>query len=148
MPYKRKQRYPGTCRVCSAPFEGLHPQRLSCSTVCAKRYEAERTGRIGFADGLPTGTVGALSEMLSSIDLMRRGYSVFRALSPSCFCDLVACKNGEILRVECRTGYKSKSGKLNFPRTIHESADVFSVYVHVEQKIYYLKPDGKTEYDI
>ena len=55
-----------------------------------------------------------MHELLVSADLMRRGYEVFRALSPACSCDLVILKEGRLLRVEVRTAQKSISGKLSW----------------------------------
>jgi hypothetical protein len=67
---------------------------------------------------LPTGTTGALSEMAAAMDLMMRGYEVFRALSPTCSCDLIAAKPGaSALRIEVRTGQISHiTGRTSFPR--------------------------------
>jgi hypothetical protein len=42
--------------------------------------------------------------MLASYELMCRGYQVFRAISPSSTCDLLAMKDGKILRVEVTKG--------------------------------------------
>jgi hypothetical protein len=52
--------------------------------------------------------VGASSELLVCSDLLRAGYEVFRSVSLNCSCDLVAMKDGEIIRVECKTGYKKQ----------------------------------------
>lgn len=49
--------------------------------------------------------------MRVAVDLLSRGYNVFRALSPSCPCDLAVLKNGKLVRVEVRTTWESaKSG--------------------------------------
>lgn len=53
---------------------------------------------------LPTGTVGAISELLAAVDLMKKGWSVFRSLCPSSEYDLIAEKNDEIFLLEVRTG--------------------------------------------
>lgn len=39
------------------------------------------------------------------MDLMSKGYHVFRALSPSCPCDLLILKDGELLKIEVKTAY-------------------------------------------
>ena len=36
-------------------------------------------------------------------DLLRRGWEVFRAVSPACSCDLIIHRAGVLLRVEVRT---------------------------------------------
>ena len=58
---------------------------------------------------LAVGTVGAIHELAVSADLLRRGYAVFRALSPSCSCDLVIMKNGVLQRVEVTSGRHTKT---------------------------------------
>ncbi len=50
-----------------------------------------------------TGTLGAIHELLAAADLMRRGYHVFRALSPHCPSDLLIYRAGTALRVQVRT---------------------------------------------
>jgi hypothetical protein len=56
--------------------------------------------------------------MVVAVDLMRRGYEVFRALSPACSCDLIALGTGLIpLRIEVRTGRRSSvTGTVSYPR--------------------------------
>ncbi len=56
------------------------------------------------AAAMTRGTNGAASELIASVDLLKRGYAVFRAVSPHCPCDLVAMRDGVCLRVEVRTG--------------------------------------------
>lgn len=40
-------------------------------------------------------------------DLLAKGYEVFRAVSPSCSCDLAILRDGKLTRVEVRTGYRN-----------------------------------------
>jgi hypothetical protein len=58
--------------------------------------------------------IGALSEMAACSDLLRRGYQVFRALSPSAPCDLVVLAENRCYRVEVKTAHRSGSGRLGF----------------------------------
>lgn len=81
------------CAICKKDFEHESPHALTCSRECRAKRRAQLTGRISFLNGVPKGTVGAISEMMVASDLMGKGFSVFRALSPSCFCDLIAVKN-------------------------------------------------------
>jgi hypothetical protein len=60
----------------------------------------------------PTATVGAVNELRVSADLLLKGYNVFRALSPSCPCDLLILKNGSTLRVEVTTANYAASGRI------------------------------------
>lgn len=56
------------------------------------------------ADPRRRGDTGAVAEMLVCVDLLRRGYAIFRAVSPQCPCDLIAMAGGRCWRVEVRTG--------------------------------------------
>lgn len=47
---------------------------------------------------------GAANELRAAAHLMENGYEVFRALSPSNHCDLIATRDGKAHRVEVRTG--------------------------------------------
>lgn len=53
-------------------------------------------------ESLSPGQIGALGELMVSCDLIKKGYEVFRALSQSCSCDLVALKNEKCVRIEVR----------------------------------------------
>ena len=53
---------------------------------------------------------GAEREAVASADLMRRGFEVFRAMG-NFSCDLLAQKNGHILRVEVK-GYKERGYRI------------------------------------
>lgn len=92
------------------------------------------------AKGISSSTVGAMSELLAAADLMRRGYAVFRALSPSCFCDLIAEKNGKTEMVEVRTGYRGSDGRLAFPKLKHDRVTMFCVVERNESSVNYIHP--------
>lgn len=65
---------------------------------------------------MSTGTVGTIQELAVSIDLLRRGMAVFRALSHSCPFDLAVLVGAKLVRVEVTTGYYTKAGKLSSPK--------------------------------
>ena len=52
---------------------------------------------------IPKATVGAASELRACAELMRLGFHVFRSESPHAPFDLVAYRDGEIMRVEVKT---------------------------------------------
>lgn len=64
---------------------------------------------------VPTGTRGAMSELLVCADLMGLGYEVFRNVSPHASCDLAILRDGKLMRVEVTTGVYTASGKRFFP---------------------------------
>lgn len=53
------------------------------------------------------GKEGAIGEMLVTVDLMRKGFDVFRAISPSCPCDLIALRGIQMVRVEVTKGRRT-----------------------------------------
>lgn len=53
--------------------------------------------------GNRTGPIGAASELIVCADLLRRGWDVFRSVSPTCYCDIIATKGPNTLEIEVRT---------------------------------------------
>lgn len=97
------------CQGCSTEFE--HPAQTWNQKYCSAECRKISTGASeGTRLTLNCGNMGALSELLVCADLLKRGYEVFRAVSPSCSCDLIALKNKVCMRVEVRTGYQTPRG--------------------------------------
>lgn len=95
------------CLQCQRPIDADKRKHAKyCSKHCRSKHYGERIGIIG--TGLAPATTGALAELLISADLLKRGYEVFRALSPSCSCDLMVLKDGKTIRVEVKTAYRNK----------------------------------------
>lgn len=97
------------CIGCGAQVFGKHlSKRKYCSNKCRLEKLKKENQKINPISGLCSGIVGTIAELVVSSDLLGKGYSVFRALSPSCNCDLIildAEKN--LKRVEVTTGYYS-----------------------------------------
>lgn len=125
---KAKNKYKLNCLNCGNSF----CTNFSLMKFCSSECRTEKYSRDSFSGDkllLSSGTVGAISELIISADLMRKGYSIFRALSPSCFCDVIAIKNDRILKIEIRTGYVSKhNGKYNFPKKKRGNIDLYGIY--------------------
>jgi len=130
-------RYELMCDICGKSFESSRPNTKVCSVECFNKKKRIQLGR--YADvKIPPGSVGTISELVVTVDLMKKGWSVFRAMSPSCNFDLAIFKNGTFKRVEVKTGYKSDSGKIQHPWTTNDNYDILAVYVRIEDKVYYL----------
>lgn len=85
-----------------------------CSAACQRKRYFAKMGILG--TGLPTGTTGAISELVICCDLLRRGYEVFRSVSPSCSCDLAVLKDGKLLRIEVKSVHLNRlNGKVMQP---------------------------------
>ncbi len=109
--HNSKLKKPKICKICGDLFaiNGNSCKRRYCeacrikiktkkSTITEKKYERK----------LPTGSLGTLSELLVAIDLINRGFYVFRSITPNSPCDLIAEKDGQIVKLEVRTGNRSK----------------------------------------
>ncbi len=117
------------CIGCGSEFKNNYKHDRYCSNECRTKIYTEKAGREAWQKELSSATVGAVSEMMVALYLMKKGYAVFRALSPSCFCDLIAIKDSKILKIEARTGYKHENGSYYYPRTTHGEIDYFGIYV-------------------
>ena len=130
------------CELCRKDFIHSQGNTKTCSAVCRNERAAKMNGR--YTDkSISGGTVGAISEMMVGADLMKKGYVVFRALSPACFCDVIAIKGKNTLRVEVRTGYKSKTGKVSFPTNAHGDIDIWGIYERAINKCFYFDTNLK-----
>jgi len=103
------------------------PNAKYCSPSCQNEYWKKKYAGQNTLSGLSSGTVGAINELRASVDLLRRGYSVFRALSPACPCDLVLLRNGDVFRVEVTTGHNSSNGRLYYPKKDPQLYDILAV---------------------
>ena len=123
------------CIYCHEPLTELQQRRHSkfCSRECSSRlnrnaYKANNQPSSRVFD-IPSATVGAIGELLVAVDLLKRRYNVFRAVSPSADCDIVIVADKTVYRVEVTTGYKSPTGKLYYPPHDPQKYDVIAVLV-------------------
>lgn len=126
------------CRFCDTCFETTRPFTVYCSRPCAQAYAAGGYAARNPRYNVPTGTVGTIAELAVSVDLLRKGFSVFRALSPSCNCDLAVLFDRKLCRVEVKTAHLSAKGDLYWPSCDGSKYDVLALVCH-EQVTY--KPD-------
>lgn len=105
------------CEECGKEFEKNRANKRFCSRPCTTKSYARHNFNAIETVHLSNATTGACSELAVSIDLIFRGYQVFRAVSPACHCDLIAEHNGTFLRIEVRAGaMNKKTGNLGFTR--------------------------------
>ena len=108
------------CKWCHNDFVEEHSQQVCCSRACKRRHL-----RDGFSTQFnnmngSSGVKGAIQELKVCSDLLMKGYSVFRSVSPNCPCDLIIMdKEGKLKRVEVRSALKLKSGKLSYSKAGH-----------------------------
>jgi len=116
--------------------------RKYCNRKCGDAHYKTINLSLSSEYDLSTNTVGTMAELLVCYDLSLQGWEVFRAVSPSASCDMLIMKNGRLLRIEVRTGTRTMSGRLNYPKTKrdNERSDLIAVVIHKERSITYL-PD-------
>ncbi len=106
------------CSQCGKLFSTVgayNGNRKYCSLGCRKlRDQAawEKRNPSTLKTSAAPGTVGTIGELVVSVDLLRRGLEVFRALSPHCSCDLAVIFKGALVRIEVRTGWVNTDGGL------------------------------------
>ena len=123
-------------------FNSRLPQTKTCSDECHRKRISRRYGR--YSDkSVSSGTAGAISEIVVSASLLKDGWDVYRAVSPSSKCDLVAIKDGIIRRVEVKTGYRYvEMGRILTPSSDHNEYDVLAAYIRLEDRIFYRDNNG------
>jgi Holliday junction resolvase-like predicted endonuclease len=129
------------CANCNREFE----TRLANQAYCKKDCRDKATGmNYGKTYGLNSCQSGALSELIASADLMKRGYEVFRALSQACSCDLIALKDGICYRVEVKTGTKTSKGVSWSEKNKHKHKNRYDIMVVVVKGEPHYIPDIST----
>jgi PD-(D/E)XK endonuclease len=133
-----------TCRNCKAVLSEAKQRRRAvfCTHRCRKEKEFAKYRQVCPKRPHSTSTTGAISELIVAADLLRRGYEVFRAVSPGCSCDLAVLRDGVLKRIEVRTGSRH-TGALTFSSKAHEAHryDVMAVCVPETGEIVY-SPDN------
>lgn len=128
----QRRRHKRICKICGKNFIGCFDQ-LYCSYTCRQKLSK----RVSEFPELSTGTVGAIQEHRVIVDLLGKGYEVFRAASPSCSCDLLFLKDGKPTRVEVKTAYAAKNGNMYYGNATGVKADVLAL-VLLGGKIHYI----------
>lgn len=127
------------CEECGTAFYAQYRRKRFCSTKCSRKKYYHLNYTPSTQEHLGRSTVGTISELRVAVDLLEKGYEVFRALSQHASCDLAILKDNKLLRVEVRTGRPSKNRKSPFwPKTKKERSDVFAV---VLESIIIYQPD-------
>jgi hypothetical protein len=122
------------CLTCNKDFLPKAHNQIYCCKDCQKKDAG--TQYLG-QKGISTGTVGAMSELAVSIDLMAKGYETYRALSPSSKCDILAMKNNVSYGFEVRTGYLIGKDQHFMFSTKHVRAKYMGVFIFKDKSVHY-----------
>lgn len=127
------------CASCSREFIPNTKSHKFCNKRCRYFSENSKAGaqfKRANTAMISSATKGAIQELRVSMDLMNKGFHVFRALSPACPCDLIAFKDKDIHMIEVKSGIRLKSGKVFYPHSKKEGV-CYAVGLHDD--IYYSK---------
>lgn len=119
------------CPTCGEPFLARRKATVYCSPGC--RPPSSIDPRLN----LSATNTGAVGELLVAADLLRRGFAVYRSVSPSSPCDLIAQKDAALLRVEVTKGTRYRSGNTAFAPHQPNRRDLLAVWF----------ADGEIRYD-
>ncbi len=119
------------CAGCGKALTGRRGKKfcsLSCRRAKDRALSAALHGEHGNS-GISSSSVGAMHELVVSADLIKRGYEVFRAVSPANSCDLIILtKARRTFRVEVTTGhYTRTSSSIFFPPKKKDRFDLLAV---------------------
>lgn len=73
--------------------------------------------------------IGAMSEILAAAWLMKRDYSVFHNLSPIGKIDLIAEREGVLIKIDVKTAPMSSVGKISLSSAKNEHLGIQYLYV-------------------
>lgn len=126
------------CLRCGGSMHLRNHGAKYCSRRCAGEQHRLRYEPRHVPYEVPSGTIGAIAELMVAADLMKRGYEVFRALSPSCSCDLAILKNGRLLRIEVRTAHRIPRGLVwARNKSTEDRHDHYALVLHSENLVTY-----------
>lgn len=78
-----------------------------------------------------------MCELIAAADIIARGHHVFRSMTPTGPCDLIALVHGKAIRIEVRSANETRNGSIRGNcETVHE-VDVFA----------FVLPDHRVVYD-
>lgn len=138
----KSAKYKFDCIVCKENLASHWKTQKLCSAKCRREFYKNQCEKYG--KKLPTGTTGAIAEALVAIDLTEKGYQVFKAFSPTCYCDLIATNlaTKTKLEIEVRTGSRTITGRLQFPKPLSKynkgNVNIYAVVERNTREIIYL----------
>lgn len=107
---------PGSCSICGKQFTRKGPNNIYCSGGCLNKANRDLHGYDDDSEPYSRGVIGAIHELQVAADLMKKGWWVFRALSPDGPIDLIAVNGNKTLRIQVRKARRSKrTGNISFP---------------------------------
>jgi hypothetical protein len=125
------------CLCCKKKF--MHGvKKKYCSRKCSTEHAKILYKSNNIHLNVCSGTIGAIGELRVSVDLLIKGFNVYRALSPSSDSDLAITKGNKLYRVEVTTGYFDYKGNIINNKKYADSSkfDIVAVVMKSGEIIY------------
>jgi len=132
--------------MCTKEFQHKFEHTKACSDTCRKQRRDET---YGFKKRtMPNLVVGKYHELKVVMDLVEKQYDVYPAMFPQALCDLIVVsrKTKQLLRIEVKTGYRSKitnhviSPGVEKQKGFH---DVLAIAIRSTNEVIYRDKKGK-----
>jgi hypothetical protein len=120
---------------CRVQFDPLYPQQKYHDPECRQVHYYARTLQRPYP-GLTTTTVGDIGEYRVGVDLLKKGYDVFKSMCGNGWADLIVAVDRKLSTVGVRTGYR-KAGTVWYNKRDLET-DIVAVVLPDE--IIYIPP--------
>lgn len=129
------------CDYCHTEYTKSRRDQRYCSTSCYSLAYSDANYSFNVNLG-PSGrsVTGAAVELIVAADLLFQGFEVFRAVAPHCSCDLVAHKDGILLRIEVKRSTQRKDGTLIRPSCNPDKFDVLALVGSARNDVTYDPP--------
>jgi hypothetical protein len=126
------------CVACGMIMKNILPHKKYCGKNCKYNFSTKKFGLKKFKKSeLNSTNVGAMHEMIVCVDLLKKGYNVFRSISPAASCDILILKDKHMLRIEVTTGnILSLTGKIYHPKKDESKFDVLALVMHDGSIVY------------
>ena len=126
------------CRQCGEklPYSKTRFNAKYCSSGCRLEKAKEKYRKANKRPKISNGSRGATSELKVTVDLLEKGWSVFRSVNQHAPCDLVAVKEKAVIRIEVKTGFyfgpEGEVCKVGHSKVNEENFDVLAVVTYKE----------------
>lgn len=111
------------CLECGVLVSSFRTNQKYCTPSCFKKYQRKRSYTAAETEynHLTTSSKGAAAELLVCADLVRRGLSAFRAVSPASAYDLIASTpDGRVWRLQVKKGRRMSINRDGKPRVMYQ----------------------------
>lgn len=132
------------CAICGHEFMPRTDRHRLCSLKCRKEWNRRIYGNDTLATHNDRNMIGAAGEMIVCADLLAVGFEVYRAVSPSQSCDIIAMACGEVWRIESRVSAVNRFNGRNARNRRGATEGKYDIIAFVlpDRSVSYETPDG------